>query len=92
MPKISISRCLFPNPDAKQELHVLCNASSTAIAATIYIRSSSAEDITTQNVVSKERVASTKTASIPKLEIEAAAMGAELASFVRSEMTENTLT
>ena len=83
MPEISISRCLIPNPDAKHELHT----SSTAIATTIYIRSSSAEEITTQYVVSKARVAPIKTTTIPKLELEAAAMGAELASFVRSEMT-----
>ena len=53
MQEISISRCLIPNPDAKHELHIFCDASSTAIATTIYIRSSSAEEITTQYVVSK---------------------------------------
>ena len=42
---------------------------------------------TTQYVVSKARVAPIKTTTIPKLELEAAAMGAELASFARSEMT-----
>ena len=62
MPETSISRCLIPNPDAKHELHIFCDASSTAITTTI------------------------KTTTIPKLELEAAAMGAELASFVRSEM------
>ena len=87
MPEISISRCLIPNPDAKHELHTLCDASSTAIAATIYIRSSSAQEITTQYVLSKLRVAPNKTTSIPKLELEAAAIGAELASFVQKEMT-----
>ena len=87
MPEISISRCLILNPDAKHELHIFCDASSTAIATTIYIRSSSAEEITTQYVVSKASVAPIKTTTIPKLELEAAAMGAELASFVRSEMT-----
>ena len=76
MPEISISRCLIPNQDAKLELYIFCNASSTAIAATIYIRSSSAEEITTQYVVSKARVAPIKTTTIPKLELEAAATGA----------------
>ena len=87
MPEISISRYLIPNPDAKHELHIFCDASSTAVATTIYIRSSSAEEITTQFVVSKARVAPIKTTTIPKLELEAAATGAELASFVRSETT-----
>ena len=87
MLEISISRCLIPNPDAKHELHIFFDASSTAIAATIYIRSSSAEEIKTQYVVSKARVAPIKTTTIPKLELEASAMGAELASSVRSEMT-----
>ena len=87
MPEISISRCLNPNTDAKHELHIFCDASSTAIATPIYIRSSSTEEIATQNVVSKARVAPIKTTTIPKLELEALAMAAELASFVRSEMT-----
>ena len=79
MPEISISRCLIPNPDAKHELYIFCDASSTANATTIYIRSSSAEEITTQYAISKTRVAPIKTTTIPKLELEAAAMGAELA-------------
>ena len=87
MPEISISRCLIPNPNAKHELHVFCDASSTVIATTIYIRSSSAEEISTQYVLSKARVAPIKTTTIPKFELEATSMGAELASFVRSEMT-----
>ena len=67
MPEISISRSLIPNPNAQHGLHILCDASITAIAATIYIRSSSAEEITTQYVVSKARVAPIKTTTIPKL-------------------------
>ena len=35
MLEISIRRCLIPNPDAKHELHIFCDASITAIAATI---------------------------------------------------------
>ena len=57
MSEISISRCLIPKPDAKHELHVFCDASSTAIEATIYIRSSSAEEITMHYVVNKAKVA-----------------------------------
>ena len=89
MPEISISICLIPNPDAKHELHIFCDASSTAIATTIYIRSSSAEEKTTQYNVRKARVAPIKTITIPNLELEAEAMESELASFVRSEMTAN---
>ena len=86
MPEVSISGCLIPNPYAKHELHVFCDASSTAIAAKIYNRSISAE-ITTHYVVSKARVSPIETCvktTIPKLELEAAAMGADLASFVRN--------
>ena len=79
MPEISISRCLIPNPDGKHELHIFSDASSTAIATTIYIRSRSAEEITTQSVASKASVAPIKTTTISKLELEAAAMGPELA-------------
>ena len=75
MPEISIIRCLIANPDAKHELRVFTDTSSTAKAATIYIRSSSTEEITIQYVVSKARVAQIK------------AMGTKLATFARSEMT-----
>ena len=77
MPEISISRCPIPNPDAKQELHIFSDASSTAIATTIFIRSSSAEEITTQYVVSKARVAEP--------------MGAEPASFLYSKRNNSTI-
>ena len=87
LPEIFISRCLIPNLDAKHEFHIFFDASSAAKATTIYITSSSAEEITTQYADSKARVAPIKTTTLPKLELEAAAMGAELASFVWSEMT-----
>ena len=87
MPEIYISRRLIHNPDSKHELHICCDASSTAIAATIYIKSGSAEKITAQNAVSKARVTPIKETAIQSVELEAAAMGLELASFIRSEMT-----
>ena len=73
MPETSISICLIPKPDAKHEFHIFCDASGTAIAAKIYIRSSSAEEKPTQ-YVSKATVAPIKTTTISKLELEAAAM------------------
>ena len=77
-----VSRFLIHNTDVKHELHIFCGASSTAIEATVYIRSSSTEEITTQYIVSKARIAPIKKPTIPKLDLEAAAMGAEVVSFV----------
>ena len=52
------------------------------------MRSTTTEgNVIVNNVISKSRVAPIKQTIIPKLELEAATMGAELASFVVTELT-----
>ncbi|XP_075262527.1 uncharacterized protein LOC142354146 [Convolutriloba macropyga] len=83
MPDIITKRCLVTGPTTSQQLNVLTDASNIATSAVIYMRSTTTEGIVIVNcVISKSRVAPIKHTSIPKLELEAATMGAELAPFV----------
>ena len=90
MPDITTKRCLVTGPTTSQQLHVFTDASNIATSAVIYMRSTTTEgNVIVNYVISKSRVAPIKHTSIPKLELEAATMGAELASFVVTEMTLN---
>ena len=88
MPPIKIPRCLVPNVDGTHELHTFTDASLSAVSAVVYLRTISADSsIATRYVISKSKVAPIKKLSIPKLELEAATLGAELAGFCDTEMT-----
>ena len=90
MPDITTKRCLVTGPTTSNQLHVFTDASNIATSAVIYMRSTTTEgNVIANYVISKSRVAPIKQTSIPKLELEAATMGAELASFVVTEMTLN---
>ncbi|XP_075247147.1 uncharacterized protein LOC142340458 [Convolutriloba macropyga] len=88
MPSIQIPSCLVPNVDGTHELHTFTDASLSAVSAVVYLRTISADgSIATHYVISKSKVAPIKQMSIPKLELEAATLGAELAGFCETEMT-----
>ncbi|XP_075264692.1 uncharacterized protein LOC142356781 [Convolutriloba macropyga] len=88
MPSIKIPRCLVPNVDGTHELHTFTDASLSAVSAVVYLRTISADgSIATHYVISKSKVAPIKQMSFPKLELEAATLGAELAGFCETEMT-----
>ena len=90
MPDITTKRCLVTGPTTSQQLHVFTDTSNIAASAVIYMRSTTTEgNVIVNYVISKSRVAPIKQTSIPKLELEAATMGAEQASFVVTEMTSN---
>ncbi|XP_075243714.1 uncharacterized protein LOC142337965 [Convolutriloba macropyga] len=88
MPPIQIPRCLVANVDGTHELDTFTDASLSAVSAVVYLRTISADgSIATRYVISKSKVAPTKQLSIPKLELEAATLGAELEGFCETEMT-----
>ena len=90
MPDITRKKCLVTGPTTSQQLHVITDASKIAISAVIYMRSTTTEgNVIVNYFISRSRVTPIKHTSIPKLELEAATMGAELASFVVTEMTLN---
>ncbi|XP_075265942.1 uncharacterized protein LOC142358427 [Convolutriloba macropyga] len=88
MTSIQIPRCLIPNTNGTHHFHTFSDASMSAIAAIVYVRTTNADgSCTSQYVISETKVAPIKQLSIPKLELEAATLGAELAGFCESKMT-----
>ena len=82
-----LPRCLFPNEEkiVHSELHTLSDASEEASASTVYIRDVY-EDGSTHGrlIMSKTKMAQQQTISIPKLQLQAALLGARLAKYVQS--------
>ena len=88
MTSIEILRSLIPSTNETHQLHTFNDASVSAIAAIVFLRTTHADGSSTSRyVISKTKVAPIKQLSIPKLELEAATLGAELAGFCESEMT-----
>ena len=88
---ISIPRCYFPFSDnrneAKYQLHVFCDASLLAYGTCVYITQTvQNQPITSSLVVSRARVAPGKATSIPRLELQAAVLAAEVESVVYKEL------
>ncbi|XP_075248453.1 uncharacterized protein LOC142341410 [Convolutriloba macropyga] len=78
MTPIQIPRCLIPNTNETHQLHTFTDASMSGIAAIVYVRTTNADgSCISQYVISKTKVAPIKQLSVPKLELEAATLGAE---------------
>ena len=83
---VEIPRCLFPDEDNidRIELHTFCDSSEEAYAAVVYVRSVYKDDrVLIRHVKAATKLAPKKTLSIPKLELNAALLGARLARFVQ---------
>lgn len=75
---IKIPRKVVPAAGAKIELHGFCDASQKAYGAVIYLKTIYENKVTTQLLVSKSRVAPLKMLTIPRLELAAAVLLAQL--------------
>ena len=89
---ITLPRCLTPHSVdtslTTQDLHIFCDASERSYGAVAYMRT---EDCQQQGNVSflmaRSRVAPKKQLSIPRLELCAALIGAQLFSLLQTELT-----
>ncbi|XP_058128532.1 uncharacterized protein LOC131292812 [Anopheles ziemanni] len=79
--KVCVPRCYrqMTSTEAVIQLHIFCDASENGMAAVAYFRFEERGVIECALVGSKTRVASLKYASIPRLELQAALIGARLA-------------
>ena len=87
--EISMPRC-FVSPNELppiNQLHCFRDASQLAYGAVKYIRSQSANTISTGFVIARAKVAPLKQISIPKLELQAAVLGCRLMQFVSEQLT-----
>ncbi len=70
------------------ELHSFCDASEKAFAAVVYLRSRyNDDDVKCSFVMAKTKVAPKKALSVARLELQAALLGARLATYVKNAMT-----
>jgi len=89
IPSVEIPRCYSRNSSNSEEnqLHILCDASEKAFSAIAFLRVKADNDNYKVNIVcAKTRVAPLKPISIPRLELQAALMGARLAKVIKDEL------
>lgn len=79
---LEVKRCEFPrkvlSPGGQHQIHAFCDASLSAYGVCIYIRSENNGVVNSNILCSKSRVAPTKVLTVPKLELSAALLLAEL--------------
>ncbi|XP_074040761.1 uncharacterized protein [Leptinotarsa decemlineata] len=68
------------------QLHIFCDASEKCYAAVAYLRIQQGEKVETSFITAKTRVAPLKPLSIPRLELQAALMGARLGHFLKNTL------
>ncbi|GBP22937.1 hypothetical protein EVAR_95337_1 [Eumeta japonica] len=86
---IRIPRCISPG-HTEGELHVFVDASEKSYAAAVYWRIKLSEHKSAVSLIAgKARVAPLKVISIPRLELQAALLGARLASSILTEIELN---
>ncbi|XP_048486343.1 uncharacterized protein LOC125490601 [Plutella xylostella] len=80
---INIPRHAFSINDGSVELHCFCDASKVAFGTCIYVRCIDTDGaVTVRLLCAKARVASVKPTTIPRLELSACLLGAQLAAAV----------
>ncbi|XP_062702149.1 uncharacterized protein LOC134285445 [Aedes albopictus] len=88
---VSIPRCFRTQTTLSHDLviqmHTLVDASENALAAAVYLRFSQGNVIECSLVAAKTRVASLKLVSIPRLELQAALIGARLAKTITNSLS-----
>lgn len=89
---LKIPRCYIisnPKPDSEKQLHVFVDASENGFAAVAYLRTTNNELVDCALIGAKTRVSPLKTLSIPRLELQAAVLGARLSRCIVKSHTIN---
>ncbi|GBN29199.1 hypothetical protein AVEN_113976-1, partial [Araneus ventricosus] len=85
---LEIPRCITKelSPNSELSLHVFCDASKTAYASCVFLRTEIDGTITCQLVQARARVAPIKAITIPRLELLACTIGSRLANTTKSDL------
>ncbi|XP_057366955.1 uncharacterized protein LOC130687814 [Daphnia carinata] len=87
--RVAMPRCLFPNRETLEssEPHTFCDASEEAYAAVLYVQSVfSSGQVVIRQVKPTNKLAPKKTISVPKLELNAALLGARMTQAVQQAL------
>ena len=87
--KMKIRRQYTISRNNTYDLHIFCDASEVAYASVVYLQWKEDEQFKTSFVIAKTRVAPLKPMSIPRLELQAALMGARLGNYIVKELQLN---
>ncbi|XP_075157800.1 uncharacterized protein LOC142231065 [Haematobia irritans] len=84
---VQIPRWIQTSPSSHVELHCFCDASTTAYAAVVYARVMTEGETSVHLLQSKSKITPIKTVSIPRLELCAAVLGANLVQRLKGSLT-----
>ena len=79
---VEIPRPYFLTSISNRQLHIFCDSSQLAYGAVAYLRGMSGAEIYTAFTMAKTRVAPIKTQTLPRLELLAALLGAQLSEYL----------
>ena len=79
---IEIPRPYFLTGISTRQLHIFCDSSQLAYGAVAYLRGESGAEVYTAFVMAKTKVAPIKTQTLPRLELLAALLGAQLSEYL----------
>ena len=91
IPTIRINRCIHPqqSSDVHAQLHLFCDASQFAYAATVYVRIEDGKSASINLVFAKARIApvnQNNNNTIPRLELLAVTLGSKILQTVRNSL------
>ncbi|XP_071054607.1 uncharacterized protein [Onthophagus taurus] len=84
---LRVPRLIIPDDSNSIQLHLFCDASQSGYCAVAYFRCVTPQSVTTSFICGKSRVAPLKTLSVPRLELCAAVLLADLLKIIQENLS-----